>query len=250
MIQSFNFRPEANTCPDCLPPADVEVGRTQQDPQTAMIGGWVLIWKGRKAMKNKRLWILFAGIILISAAFLLLNFRVSASNTQAIQKIITTEAEGNYPDRLQSNDKISLVLVGEGPLVSALQKALTENMERAGMGHLELVQEPEPAYPNPVLIVKVCRRGLIWTPFYAMSQFSIHAGYASNGDSTFMEVVEKTQTTIGNPDHSVVNLYAEYEGNDRSLGLISRLGYHRYLADYLAQEIVNALKNLYNIQDI
>jgi hypothetical protein len=27
------------------------------------------------------------------------------------------------------------------------------------------------------------------------------------------------------------------------------LGYHQYLADYLAEQIVQALKNLYNIQD-
>ncbi|HZD57585.1 MAG TPA: hypothetical protein VE136_12710 [Anaerolineales bacterium] len=201
-------------------------------------------------MKNKRLWILVAGIVLLSAAFLLLNFRVAASNTQAIQKIITTELEGNYPDPLQPNDKISLILGGEGPLVSPLQKALTEQMDKAGMGEVELVGELKPTYPNPVLVVKVGRPSLIWTPFFGMSQFSIHAGYASNGDSTFMEIVEETQTSIGNPDPSVVNLYAEYEVNDRSVGLISRLSYHQYLADYLAQEIVNALKNLYNIQDI
>ena len=201
-------------------------------------------------MRHKRLWILLGGIILISAAFLLLNFRVAASNTQTIQKIITTELEGNYPDPLQRNDKISLVLVGESPLVSALQKALTEKMDKAGMGNVELEQALKPTYPNPVLFVKVGKPSLIWTPFFAMGQFSIHVGYATNGDTTFMEVLDETQTYIRNPNPSVVNLYTEYEGNDHSFGLISRLGYHQYLAGYLAQEIVNALKNLYNIQDI
>ena len=201
-------------------------------------------------MRHKRLWILLGGIVLISAAFLLLNFRVAESNTQAIQKIITTEAQGNYPDRLQRNDKISLALGGEGPLVSALQKALVETIDKAGMGQLELAQEPGPRYPNPVLVVNVERPSLIWTPFYAMSHFNIYAGYATNGDTTFMELLDKTQPYIRNPDPSAVNLYTEYDGNDRSFGLISRLGYHQYLADYLAQEIVNALKNLYNIQDI
>jgi hypothetical protein len=141
--------------------------------------------------------------------------------------------------------------LGEGPLVKALQKALPEKMDKAGMGEIELVQEHEPAYQNPVLVVKVGRSGLIWTPFFAMSQFSIHAGYASNGDSTFVGVnlasMEETRTTLGNPEHSVLNMYAEYEVNDRSLGLISRLGYHQFLADYLAQEIVSALKELYHV---
>jgi|GEM_PF-2415665 len=204
----------------------------------------------RKTMRDKRLWILLGGIALISAAFLLLNFRVATSDTQAIQKILTTELEGNYPDRLQRNDRISLVLVGEGPLAGALQKALTEKMDKAGMGELELAQEREPRYPNPVLVVTVSRPTLIWAPFFAMSQFSMHAGYATNGDATFMEDLDKTQPYIRNPDPSAVNLYTEYEGTDRSYGLISHPGYHQYLADYLAQEIVQALKNLYNIQDL
>jgi len=199
-------------------------------------------------MKNKRLWILLGGIVLMSPAFLLLSFRVAVSNTQAMQRIMTTELEGNYPARLQPDDKISLVLVGEGPLVGALKKALTEQIDKAGMGQIEVEQELESKYPNPVLVVKVDRPGPIWTPFFATSQFSIHAGYATNGDTTFMDALDKTKPYISNPDPSAVNLYTEYEVSDRSFGLISRPGYHRYLADYLAQEIVQALKNLYNIQ--
>ena len=82
-----------------------------------------------------------------------------------------------------------------------------------------------------------------------MSHFSIQTEYATNADPTFMEILDKTQPHIRNPDPSVVNLYVEYEVSDRSFGLISRLGYHQYLADYLAQEIIPAMKNLYNIQD-
>jgi len=201
-------------------------------------------------MKDKRLWILLGGVLLIGVVFLLLDFRVAASSTHANQTIITTELEGNYPDRLQPTDTISMVLAGEGPLVRALQKSLTEQIDKAGMGQIELAGELEPAPQNPALVVKVGKPGSIWTPFFAMSQFSIHAGYASNGDMTFMESIEATHTGIGNPDTSVVTLYAEYEVNDRSFGLISLPGYHQYLADYLAQQIVEALKNLYNIQDI
>ena len=108
-------------------------------------------------------------LLLISLAFLLLSFRVAVSNTQATQRIMTTELQGNYPARLQRDDKISLVLVGEGPLVGALQKALTEQIDKAGMGQIEIEEELESKYPHPVLVVKVDRPGPIWTPFFAMS---------------------------------------------------------------------------------
>lgn len=149
------------------------------------------------------------------------------------------------PVPMQRRDKISIVLVGKGPLVRALQKALTEQMDKAGMGEIELVQELEPVYQNPVLVVKVGKPNPIWTPFFAMSQFSIHAGYASDGDSTFMEGVEETHTSIAKKD--VANMYAEYKVNDRSWGLISRPGYYQFLADYFAQEIVTVMKDLYKV---
>jgi hypothetical protein len=196
-------------------------------------------------MKDKRLWILLGGILLVGAAFLLLNFRLAASSTQAEKLLFTTDLGENMPVSMQRKDKISLVLLGEGPLVSSLHKALAEEMDKAGIGEIELVQEPKPVVQNPVLVVKVGKPAPIWTPFFAMSKFSIHAGYASDGDSTFMEAVEATHTSIAKKD--VANMYAEYEVSDRSFGLISRLGYHRFLADYLAQEIVAALKDLYDV---
>jgi hypothetical protein len=200
-------------------------------------------------MKDRRFWILLAGILLVSAAFLLLDFRVAPGNPRSVQTIMVTELQGNYPDRLQPDDKISMVMVGEGPLARALQKALTEAMDEIGTSQVEWEQELSPNYPNPVLVVKLARPSPIWTPFFATSHFSVQAGYATDGDTIFMDGLDKTQPYIRNPDSSAVNLYTEYEVSDRSFGLISRPGYDRYLAEYLAREIVQALKNLYNIQD-
>jgi len=197
-------------------------------------------------MKNKLLWILLGGIVLVSATFLLFDFCVAASNTQTEKLIFTTDmGEDNMPVPMQRRDKISIVLVGEGSLVRALQKTLTQQMGKAGIGEVDLVQELKPVYQNPVLVVKVGKPDPIWTPFFAMSQFSIHAGYASDGDSTFIEGVEQTHTSVSKKD--VSNMYAEYEVNDRSFGLISRPGYHQFLANYLAQEIVTVLKDLYHV---
>jgi hypothetical protein len=200
-------------------------------------------------MKDKRLWVLLGGILLVSAAFLLPSFRVALGNIQSLQMIMVTELEGNFPDRLQPDDKISIVMAGEGPLVRALQKALAEKIDEVGTSQIEWEGELEPNYPNPALVVKAGRPGPIWTPFFAVSQFSIQAGYATDGDTTFMAALDKTQPYIRSSDPYVVNLYTEYEVSDWSLGLISRPGYDQYLAEYLAREIVQTLKNLYNIQD-
>ncbi len=193
-------------------------------------------------MKNRRLWVLLGGIVVLSAAFLLLNFHLAASATQAEKSLTTTSMGDRLPDAMQRQDKISIALSGEGPLIGALRTALAAEMHEAGMGDFELVQGLETAYPNPVLAVNVGKPGLIWTPFFATSQFSLQAGYASNGDTTFMG---KMPVTVDNIDGPTLHMFAEYKVSDRSWGLISRLGYHQILADYLARQIVAAVKDLY-----
>ena len=129
-------------------------------------------------------------------------------------------------------------------MIGTLPKALAVEMNKAGLGDIELVQGIAPTYQGPALVVKVGNPNLLWTPFFATSQFTIQAGYSSTGDTAFMS---ETQAIIDNKDGPVLNMYGEYEVSDRSWGLISRPGYHQALARYLAREIVSTLKDLYRV---
>ena len=197
--------------------------------------------------KKDRKWqlgILLIAITLFSAAFLFLNFRIAASNTtSAINKSTTSIGEG-LPYAMQRREKINLVLVGEGPLIAMLQHSMLVEMNNAGIGEIETMQDILPKYQSPVLVVKVGKPGLLWTPFFATSRFTIQAGYSSTGDTTLME---ETPVTIDNREGPALNMYSEYKISDRSWGLISLPGYHQILADYLAQQIVATLKDLYKV---
>ena len=190
-------------------------------------------------MKNKQLWMSVGGIVLLVAAFLSLNFRLAASSTRADRFTITMK----LPAPQQQNESIKMLVTGDGSLASALQEALLENLDQAGLSGVEPVRELDAGDRNPVLLVNVERPGPLWTPVFAMSRFRVQAGYASDGDTAFMEAIEKTRT--GTSRKNVANMYAEFDLNDRSLGLISRPGYHQFLADYLAREIVSTLQELY-----
>jgi hypothetical protein len=200
--------------------------------------------KGIRAMKNRRLWIFVGVIAVLGAAFLFLDFRVAVSNTQSEKNVTTTGIGDGLPYAMQRRDKIVIAVVGEGSLVSALQKALAVEIQNSGLVEIEFAHELEPAYQNPVLIVQLGKPGLFWTPFFGNSQFSIQGGYASNGDATFMG---DTPVTVDNKNGPALNMYGEFKVSDRSWGLISRPGYHHLLADYLARQIVAALKELYKV---
>ena len=197
-----------------------------------------------KTMKKSRIWILLGGFALLCAAFWGLNFRIAFSNTKSEKNITKASVGDGLPYAMERREKIKLALIGEGPLIAALQKALAVEMEQSGLVDIEPVQRIEPKYESPVLIIRVGKPGLLWLPLFATSRFTIQTGYSSIGDTTFMG---KTPIAMDNKDGPALNMYGEYKVNDRSWGLISRLGYHQLLADYLAREIVAALKDLYGV---
>ena len=122
--------------------------------------------------------------------------------------------------------------------------ALMKELRQAGLGDIELVSELEPTYPNPVLVVEPGAPELFWTPFYATSRLSIQAGYASAGDTSFMG---DRPATIDNRNGPALSMHGDYKVTDSSWGLISRPGYHQILADYMAREIIAALKDVYQV---
>jgi hypothetical protein len=194
---------------------------------------------------KKWLWVLLGGIVLLWAAFWYLNFRIAASNTKSEHNHSTTIIGDGLPQAMQGREKINLVLIGEGPLIGALPNALAAEMNKAGMEDIELMQGIEPDVQSPALVVKVGKPDLLWTPFFATSQFTIQAGYSSTGDTAFMG---ETQVIIDNKEGPVLNMYGEYKVSDRSWGLISRPSYLQTLAKYLAREIVSTLKDLYRVR--
>jgi hypothetical protein len=199
--------------------------------------------KGR-TMKNRRLWILLAGVACLGTAFWFLNFCIAAIDTESEKNITTASRGDGLPHAMQRREKINVVLVGEGPLIDALQKAFAVEINKAEIGDIELVQGIERKYQSPVLVVKLGSTDLLWTPFFATSHFTIQAGYSSSGDTT---LIGETPVTIDNRYGPALHMYGEYKVRNRSWGLISRPAYLQSLADYLAQQIVAALKELYRV---
>jgi hypothetical protein len=199
-----------------------------------------------KAMQHRRLWIWLASITSFFVAFWWLDFRLVASHTPSEKNITTTSIgmEDQLPDAIQRGQTINLALTGEGPLVNALQKALMTEIKQAGIGDIQLVEAIVPKYQGPVLVVKAGRPGSLWMPFFVTSRVTVQVGYSSSGDTTLLG---KTPVYMDNTDGPAMMMYGEYEVNDRSWGVISRLGYYHLLADYLAQRIVATLKDLYRV---
>jgi hypothetical protein len=193
-------------------------------------------------MKKYRLGVLSGFLAILIAAFLLINFHAAVSNTRSQNNIVTSSMGDQLPDVMQRRDPITIVVEGDGPFVNTLQKSISAQMRNAGMGNVRLASGQTAVVSTPVLLMKVSRPKLIWTPFFGTSQFTVKVGYASNGDLSFLE---KTPVTYNNQNGSVLNMSAEYQVDDQSWGILSYPGYVQVLSDWLARTIVDATVNLY-----
>lgn len=192
--------------------------------------------------KSKWLWSVLGSLILIGMAFWFFNFRASVSNTQSDKTIIKTSLGEELPYPIQRREKISIIVDGDSLLDRLLRGALEVEMKRTALVEIEAVKEPAHTFPNPVMVIKVSKPVIIWTPFLATSQFSVQTSYASTGDTIF---IGDPPLTLDNKNGPALTMSAEYKIQDRSWGLISRPGYHQLLADYLAKNIIATLKDLY-----
>jgi len=193
-------------------------------------------------MKKRRLWALLGLFVAVGAAFLLLSFRLAVSDTRSEKSIGTTGMGNQMPDAMRRRDKITIAVVGEGPWARAIKRALTSEMDQAELGDVQEALDLQQSYQNPVVLVKMDKRSLFWTPFFATSTFEIHVGFASSGDTGLLG---DTPITVDNRNGPVLVMSGEYKFADRSWGLMSRPGYHHFLAEYVARQIVASLKDLY-----
>lgn len=193
-------------------------------------------------MKNRRTWGFFAALVVLIAAFLLLNFRIAASNTQGEWNTFSTSSGEKMPDAMQRKEKITLVVTGDGPLAGALRSAIAAKLSEAGLGEVELGDAPETAYANPVLVVDAGKPGVFWTPFFGSTHLTVRAGYASNGDTTFLSDQPVVYDSKNGP---AIHLSADFTVDDRSWGMLSRPGYYQLLAEWLAQNLVDEMKKIY-----
>lgn len=193
-------------------------------------------------MKNQKTLVILAAAALLTAAFLLFNFRAAFSNTQAQSNWATASSGDGLPEAMQQHAKITVLVTGEGPLVAILERSLAAEIRKAGLGEVELVDALDAQYPNPVLRVDLGNPGVLWTPVFGSSKFAVTAGFVSNGDTATIGAKPVLFDSTNGP---AVNMFADFLVSDRSWGILSRPGYYQVLADSTARSIVEALGKLY-----
>ncbi len=177
--------------------------------------------------------------LLLAVIFLALDFKTAFSSTTDDTQWITMNSGKGYAEGLP------LVILVQAPdnLVEPLRQALFNRMGTlAPFSTMELIETPASEPGSAALVVVVDRRTYIWTPVYAAANLSVRVAFASDGRVDWNRLGEIDTVMQASPE---VRMSGDLEIRDRSLGLISRPGYRRYITGQISDKVIETIKTAF-----
>lgn len=194
--------------------------------------------------KNTRIVFLVVLLVILAAAFLLLEFRLMRAQMAVDSESETFAFSVSGDERpLPLEQDLDLCVQApqelEDELVEALREALKTNPY---VRDVRLQGEPMVAAEDSVLVVTMDEPSvLFWSPFYTRSVITARVAYASDGEVDWIDqepvVFESTEA----PEEPVVRVRTTHEFEGNAYGLISGPGYAAYLVGELATQINGSL---------
>jgi len=172
-------------------------------------------------------------LVVLLTALLLTNFHLASSETQTN----VTTASSRWPSGTSlPSQTVQYKVDGDSSLAEALRETLPQKLMNA---------QPAADTAVPQLIVRPDQVNINWTPLYGRAEIVVTAAFSSNGDFAFMET-EPTHFQLNGGENGgtgpVVQAATKISLTDKSIGLLSRPGYHQLLAGKLAEEINKAVQ--------
>jgi hypothetical protein len=194
---------------------------------------------------KKLLIILPVALLVLLAAFLLLDFRLLKGQSSVISTIAASHSDGFSASRDLSPSVTGLYVEDNGAvahLVAAHVKALLQN--QPAISRVTPINVPADQMDIPVMYVELVPVTYTWTPVYATAEYQLTISYASNGDTSFRK--DEVTHFRSRGDKPYLQFKATTTLKDTSFGIISLPGYRHYLADKLLEQVDQSLQSQFN----
>lgn len=171
-----------------------------------------------------------------ASALLLLDFRAATSVTQTHSQVRRYSA-GDFQIDLAGG--LYVYVEGDDDLARELRSQLAEKLRQQGIQVFEADALKE-EYDRQTLIVTLLDRKLSYNPFYPSASLESLFVYSSSGDSTYFESF-KTGEPVVHLSTGQLLIVGKSTLNDTTKGVISIKAYQRYLAEGIANIIIQEL---------
>jgi len=186
--------------------------------------------------RRRGLALALAALLLVSLAFVGLDFRLATAETTTSSSVGTAQtADATAPlDR-----PLTLLVLGDGPMVDGLGDDLAAQLDDR-FPTVTVVDDPSAATNGSVLVVAVSNHTTSYTPVRATGDVAADFAYVGSGNATFATtLVAGERMVVTNEEPYVV--HGEVRVTDRSRGLLSVPGYRSHLRESLAGTLREAL---------
>lgn len=169
-----------------------------------------------------------------------LDLHLAFSNTNADHQTSKYSLGFNAGEAAPRVKNISFYVDGSGVFLDRLRKELAVDLSNnpAFLGNAQSIKERTLNIENPILVVEIRSKSLLWTPVYSRSELSIDFGYSSTGDIRWKyddkDVVEMQESPSVFVEGDVII-------QDKSFGFMTWRGYQNLLAEIAARHINTTL---------
>lgn len=193
--------------------------------------------------RNTKLLRLIAAVLVLAAAFLLVDFRLLQSNLGVNSQTERYTLSVDEANPLPMEQALDLYVQAPEPLEEALVEALTTELSsNPYVGTVTVREEPLQAAASTVLVVRVEEPAtFLWSPVYARTKGTVQVVYASDGEVSWIDETPVVLET-SDPPQPLARLRGTMDLDGSSYGLVSRPGYYSYLAGELAGQISSLLE--------
>jgi hypothetical protein len=194
---------------------------------------------------NRKKFILFVlTLLVLTAFFLVLDFHLIRGQFN-IERVISTASFGRDGElTIDYEQEMDFYVLGaprfENVFSSAISSQLSANQF---IGEIKTKQnEPAPA-KDSILIIRFEDQRLFWTPVFSSNTIKVKVYYSTDGDVSWID--DDVIRSKAGP--YTIWLLGTLDIQDRSCGLMSLPGYHRYLGQQLGKDIAQSLENSLNM---
>jgi len=178
--------------------------------------------------------------VLFLIGMVALDLHLAFSNTNADHQTSKYTLGFKAGEAAPQVKNLSFRVDGSGVFPDRLRKELAVDLSNnpAFMGNAQSIKERTIDIENPILVVEIQSKRLLWTPIYSQAELSINFGYSSTGDIRWKyddkDVVEMQESPSVFVEGDVII-------QDKSFGFMTWRGYQNLLAGIAARHINTTL---------
>jgi hypothetical protein len=191
-------------------------------------------------MKKVVLILTAAVLICFVAAFFLVSFNISVSETPQNYSIASSKGD-TTTQAVRVPDATGIYIVDTSRFSAALKARVSALQNQAfGLGQIQWLSSAVDQAGTALMHIEVVDQNIQWTPIYCTAELHVVVWYSSIGDISFRHTNPTSFSATGN--QPALQLKGDYAVSDITKGLISRPGYENALADKVARTILESIQ--------